>query len=274
MDIFHEITDLVEPLSLDEAYLDVTALVTTELAPAGIAADLRARVKAETGLTVSVGVATSKSVAKVASDMNKPDGLTIVPPGTERQFLAPLDIGKLWGIGPKTSERLVREGVRTIGDLAARPEEWFLRRFGKNGHFFRSLAMGIDDRPVSVSRERKSVSAETTLATDTGDPEALIELVERLSSRVAKQLAGKGLQGRTVKLKLRLSDFSTFTRQTTLPYPDDSPDGIAAAALELLRHELAHEGRRYRLVGVGISGFDDEDADGLRPPVQLRLAGM
>ena len=269
MEIFNDFTPLVEPLSLDEAFLDVTALVTPAHPPGKIAAELRRRVRSELGLTISVGVATSKSVAKIASDMDKPDGLTVVPPGSERGFLSPLAVEKLWGIGPKTAARLAGEGVRTIGDLASKPEEWWRVSFGRNGPHLRRLALGEDDSAVVVERERKSVSSETTMAQDTGDPEALFELVDRLSQQVARHLATTGLSGRTVKVKLRLADFTTFTRQTTLAEPADSPEIIADAVRALLRRELL-PGRLFRLVGVGVSDFERPPEQALQP----KLAGF
>ena len=272
MAIFRAITPLVEPLSLDEAFLDVTALAIPGRLPGEIAADLRRQVREELGLTISVGVATSKSVAKIASDMDKPDGLTIVPPGTERRFLAPLDVGKLWGVGPKTAARLAGEGVRTIGDLASRPQEWWDANFGRTGPHLRQLALGVDDSAVVVERERKSVSAETTLAQDTGDADYLNELVDRLSRRVAQHLESTGLRGRTVKVKLRLADFTTFTRQTTLVGPAASPEEIAGAARGMLRRELL-PGRLFRLVGVGVSGFERPE-EGQERELQPKLAGF
>ncbi len=270
MAMFRELTPLVEPLSLDEAYLDVTDSVRRERGAPEIARDLKRRVIRELGLTISVGVASSKSVAKIASDLDKPDGLTVVPPGTERDFLARLPVGTLWGVGPKTRERLNAEGVDTIGDLAARSEDWLRRMFGRNGLDMKRLALGQDDRPVEVERGVKSVSSETTLARDTGDADALMELVNRLSHDVAGDLDRRGLQGRTVKVKLRLSDFTTFTRQVTLPEPVQSPDRIASAAGRLLRAELGPR-RLFRLVGVGVSGFgQQETADTLQP----RMPGL
>jgi DNA polymerase-4 len=273
MQIFHDITPLVEPLSLDEAFLDVTELVTPDNSPRHIAFELKKRVEDELGLTISVGVATNKSIAKIASDMDKPDGLTVIAPNTEREFLAPLPVSKLWGIGPKTTERLNSEAIHTIGDMAAQDESWFRTRFGKNGPHIRALALGIDNRPVVVERETKSVSAETTLREDTGDPQALANLVKRLSERVANHLKRKELQGRTVKLKLRLSDFTTFTRQTTLNGPVDSLEHIVEAADGLLRPEL-QPGRQFRLVGVGVSGFDAEPVAREEAAFQPRLAGF
>ena len=273
MTIFAEITPLVEPLSLDEAYLDVSAEVVGGHPVRGIALQVKRRVLSRLGLTISLGVATSKSVAKIASDFQKPDGLTIVPPGEERAFLAPLEVGRLWGVGPKTAERLHDYGVRTIGQLATLPEEWFTERFGRTGGRMRSLAMGVDDSEVVVERETKSISAETTLAQDTGDPEALKELVNRLSLNVAQALSRKSLRGRTVKLKLRLSDFTTFTRQNTLPERVESSAEIAEAATALLEAELSGR-RQFRLVGVGVSGFDDVPGRQADKHVQLILAGF
>ena len=271
MSLFRGITALVEPLSLDEAYLDITQAVSTSgETPEQIAVQLRQRVTSETGLTVSVGVATSKSVAKIASALDKPDGLTVVPPGCEREFLVPLGVDKLWGVGPKTAARLAEQDVRTIAELASKSEEWLVTRFGRMGLEMRALAKGEDDRSVVPQRERKSVSAETTFRKDTADPEALLELVDRLSQRVGSHLTGRGLAVHTVRVKLRLADFTTFTRQTTVPEPIDSPEAIAAEAAVLLRREL-RPGRLFRLVGVGVSGFRQPGEQRLLQP---RLAGM
>ena len=252
--IFLDVTPLVEPLSLDEAYLDVTDMVTPERSAESIAREIKARVRADVGLTISIGVSTCKSVAKVASDFDKPDGLTVVPPGGEGAFLAPLAVRKLWGIGPKTAARLEGEGVHTIGQLAARPEEWFTSTFGKRGPEVRLMANGQDDHAVSTERETKSVSAETTLAEDVSELEELRAIVSRLSERVARHLEGSELQGRTVTLKLRLADFTTFTRQVTLQAPVSEAPQIDAVAQGILERE-ATPGRWFRLVGVGVSHF-------------------
>ena len=273
MAIFRVVTPLVESLSLDEAFLDVTNRVDDEWTLERIARGLKDRIKKRTRLTISIGVASSKSVAKIASDMDKPDGLTVVAPGTEREFLAPLPVGRLWGIGPKTQERLALDEITTIGQLAERPVEWFAKNFGKNGPFVRDLANGFDDRPVTVERRRKSLSAETTLAVDSDDAEHLTELVERLSARVGSQLQRRGMSGRTVKLKLRLEDFTTFTRQMTLDGPVSSPEDIGQMTTEMLRRELASD-RRFRLVGVGVSGFETPETPEEENPLQPRLAGL
>ena len=274
MAIFREFTDLVEPLSLDEAYLDVTASVTPGRGASDIARILKRRVKAELGLTISVGVATGKSVAKIASEIDKPDGFKVVPPGSEKDFLSPLPVGQLWGIGPKRVDQLKVEGIHTIGELALQPVEWFTLRFGKTGPRMRSLALGDDDREVVVERKTKSVSSETTLSRDTGDREVLRDLVGRLSQDVAQSLRSKALRGRTVKLKLRLSDFTTFTRQRTVDEPVDSSEDIARTAGILLDAELVQQ-RRFRLVGVGVSEFDNSRREGVKQEgSQLKLAGF
>ena len=198
--------------------------------------------------------------------------MTVVPPSTETSFLAPLPVGKLPGVGPKTQERLTSEGVVTVGDLAEQSDEWLTSRFGRNGAYMKLLATGRDDRPVETSRDTKSVSSETTLIRDTGDPEALQELVNRLSQDVSRSLERRDLWGRTVKVKLRLSDFTTFTRQVTLPETVQASDQIAEAAGVLVSNETGPD-RTFRLVGVGVSGFED-NRDRQMPTVQPRLPGI
>jgi DNA polymerase-4 len=257
MELFREVTSLVEPLSLDEAYLDITSRVESGTAPLAVALDLKQRVNEVTGLTLSVGVGTNKSVAKIASELNKPDGLVVVPPGDEADFLAPLAVGKLWGIGPKTAERMRQEGVDTIGQLAAQPMDWFNRCFGVRAFSVRAKARGEDQEPVHTGRETKSVSAETTFATNLGEPEPLRTELARLAGNVSRHLERKGLQGRTVTMKARLANFTTFTRQVTLPAPTSSEQTILDTSWQLLSQEL-EPGRTYRLLGVGVSSFQEE----------------
>ncbi len=258
MDVFHEFTELVEPLSLDEAYLDITELVDAGRLPLAVALELKSRVHENTGLTLSVGAGTSKSVAKIASDLHKPDCLIVVAPGEERVFLAPLAVGKLWGIGPKTGQRLKADGIETIGDLAAQSTGWFQRRFGKRALDVRAKALGEDREQVHTERESKSVSAESTFATDLSGEDNLYPQLTRLAGRVAQHLEGKQLKGKTVTVKARLADFTTFTRQTTLPYPTGSGDVILETAWRLFSRELTPE-RSFRLLGVGVSGFTEEE---------------
>ena len=273
MDLFHGFTDLVEPMSLDEAYLDVTDFVATNKPPESIAQDLKDRIRSELGLTISVGVATSKSVSKIASDLGKPDGSVVVSPGDERKFLASLGVRKLWGIGPKAAETLINEGIQTIGDLAAMSPEWFSAHFGKSGASLRALSHGIDERELDLTSERKSFSAETTLAEDTADSEVMHELVTTLSQRVSDHLINNGIRGRTVRIKLRLSNLATYTRQTTLEHPENSAEVITIAATILLRKEL-QPGRMFRLVGVGVAGIDAPIGSEQAPSQQGRILGF
>jgi DNA polymerase-4 len=262
MDIFRRFTPLVEPISLDEAFLDVTEAVEEGRSIEGpalsraeaLARALKERVRQEVGLTVSVGLASSRSVAKIASDMDKPDGLVVVPPGTERQFLAPLPVRSLWGVGPKTAERLAADSISTIGELAERSEEWARGLFGERGVDLIRLARGMDDSPVVVEHETKSVSSETTFARDIGDLRALEDSLRDLAKETVERLQRHGLKGRTVRVKLRLADFTTFTRQTTLAHPTDAFDTIYREAARLLAQEVI-DGRRFRLLGVGVSNF-------------------
>ena len=260
MDIFRDFTEIVEPLSLDEAYLDISEAVDEAQGrwPLGVALELKRRVKEETGLTVSVGVSVSKSVSKIASDLDKPDGLVVVPLGEQAGFLAPLPVGKLWGIGPKTAERLHAAGVTTIGKLAEQSPDWFSRMFGQRANAVRLRAAGLDDEPVHTERETKSVSSETTFPDDLGDAAELRRVLEELADSVAGSLEGKALQGRTVTVKMRLADFTTFSRQTTLPTPSNDAAPIKDTAWRLLSAELT-PGRSFRLLGVGVSNFVDAD---------------
>ena len=273
MDIFRSITEIIQPVSLDEAYLDITD-ASAETSPIAIAIDIKNRVRQEVGLTISVGLGTGKCVAKIASDFQKPDGLVVVPEGQEAEFLAPLTVGTLLGVGPKSAARLNDEDIHTIGDLAAMPDSWFARRFGKRGSSIRDRARGIDDEPVQTSREAKSVSSETTFPQDLSAVEEIRPVVERLSSSVASALGRKGISGRTVTVKMRLSDFTTFTRQTTLSHATHDDDTIVATAWTLMEREMT-PGRAFRLLGVGVSGFAQDtepEADaGPSPELQQPL---
>ncbi len=270
MEIFRSVTDLVEPLSMDEAYLDITQAVAAGKRPLEVALDLKQRVKEETGLTVSVGVSTNKTVAKICSDLNKPDGLVVVPPGEEEAFLAPLAVGKISGIGPKTVERLNRDGVETIGQLAEKPLEWFAKTFGVRAEGVRARAKGDDQSRVQTHRETKSVSAESTFPADLKDPELLREQLVRLAGNVARHLENSGLQGKTVTVKARLADFTTFTRQVTLPAPTGAEETILENAWQLLSRELSPE-RSFRLLGVGVSSFGDASEVATATVNQLQL---
>ncbi|MFZ5871391.1 MAG: DNA polymerase IV [Actinomycetota bacterium] len=258
MALLRELSPLVEPLSLDEAYVDLAA-THPGLDVAGVrevAERLRAAIHEATGLTASVGAGTSKLVAKIASDLHKPDALTVVPPGQEAATLAALPARRLPGIGPASEERLRRRGLRTIGDLAAADVAELVEVLGSaHGAAVYAAARGVDDRPVVPEREAKSVSAEETYATDVTDPRLLADHVRRLTERVAVRLVKHGTSGRTVTLKVRRYDFTTLSRSVTLPQPTDSVREISAAATGLLTALDTSDG--VRLLGVGVSGLTD-----------------
>jgi len=253
MDLFRAVTPITEPVSLDEAYLDVT-----EQASRGnvnlLAFDLKAGVFRQTGLLVTIGGGTSKTVAKVVSRLAKPNGLLLVRPGDEASFLSPLDVDLLPGVGPRSAAVLKERGVKSLGDLAACDDEWLRQTFGRRGRELQERAIGIDYSPVTPDREVKSVSEETTMSEDVGDESALLERTRELAAGVAARLKEHGFMGRTVSIKLRLADFRTFTRQTTLLTPTNSEGAIYKAAEGLLKKEVSPS-RKFRLVGVGVANL-------------------
>jgi nucleotidyltransferase/DNA polymerase involved in DNA repair len=255
MEILRTFTNMVEPVSIDEAFLDVTRSRRAFGDGETIGGKLKAAIQTATRLTASVGVATSKLVAKVASDMKKPDGLVVVAPGTEAAFLAPLPVRRLWGVGPKMEERLARLGVVTIGALAALPEGTLERRLGTHGHDLQQLARGQDERAVQgEGGEARSVGQEHTYEKDTADRATLRRTLMRLADAVGARLRGQGLKGRTVTLKYRDETFHTVTRAETVTVATDSGDSIFASAWKSF--EGVHDGRRVRLLGIYASGFD------------------
>jgi DNA polymerase-4 len=244
----------VEPVSIDEAFLDETGSRRAFGDGETLAAKLKATIRKETLLTASVGVAASKLVAKVASDMRKPDGLVVVPPGTEAAFLAPLPIRRLWGVGPKTEETLARLGVSTIGALAALGPERLARRLGTHGHDLLRLARGEDDRPViAAASEAKSLGQEHTFDKDVADLARLRGTLLELADSVARRLRRHGLRARTVTLKYRDETFRTVTRAETVAEPTDAGDDLFRVAWRLF--EGVHGERRVRLLGIYTSGF-------------------
>jgi len=252
MGIFRSVTPLVEPLSLDEAFLDVTEQVAAHGGGEALARRLKQAVKRETGLTLSVGVGSNKTIAKVASDMGKPDGLAVVPPGDEATFLEPLPVRSLWGIGPKTEARLAGAGIRTVGQLARAPAETLATQFGSQAAFFQRMARGEDDRPVETESERKSVGAETTFPRDLPDGPDLREQLSRIAEEVAQRLVRQQTRARTVVLKLRYADFRTITRQATRPEPTDEAAEVQRVA-ETLLDKVVRPGDRFRLLGIHCS---------------------
>ncbi len=252
--IFAAFTPLVEPIALDEAFLDVTGGARLLGTGTEIGAAIRARVRAETGLTASVGVAVNKLLAKLASDDAKPDGMLVVEPGTELAFLRPHPVGRLWGVGPATLARLERFGVETIGDLAALPEASLVDALGRaHGTQLHALAQGRDDRPVESDRETKSIGQEETFPRDVADRDALGREVLRMAERVGSRVREHGLAGRTVTLKVRFPDFRTITRSATLPEPFSVSAEIARLALGLL--EKVDTAGGVRLLGVTMSNL-------------------
>lgn len=248
-------TELVEPLSIDEAFLDVTASEALFGDGAAIARAIKREILEQESLTASVGVASSKFIAKLASDLRKPDGLVQVRPGSERRFLAPLEIERLWGAGPKTLEGLHRLGIRTFGDMERLEPDELIRAFGKvSGRRFHRLSRGLDDRPVLPDRERKSLGKEITFEADVMDRRVVERTLLRLCEQVAAALRRKDLAGTTVTVKLRWQGFDTVTRQTTLARPVDTFEGIWPVAVRLLRI-ADRKKRRVRLVGVTLSGL-------------------
>jgi len=263
MEMLHQASPVVEQLSIDEAYLDLTEQATPWEAAIEVARQLQGRVRNEVGLSASLGVATNKLVAKVASARDKPGGLIVVRPGEEAAFLAPLPVHVLWGVGPVTAQRLAEMGVATAGDLVRVPEGELRARFGQRGVELAHQARGIDERPVVTEYERKSLSQETTFVRDLRDAEPLRRQLWQLSQGVGQQLKEEGLAARTVAIKLRYADFTTLTRQMRLAVPTDDERVIYRAAAVLLRRAW-QRGRPVRLLGV--AGRDLSP-----PPGQLPL---
>ena len=260
MSLLAEVSPLVEQVSVDEAYVDLAAVPDADLTVEGVSAlaqALRRRIRTATGgLTASVGIGSSKLVAKIASELDKPDGLTVVAPGTELATLHPLPVRRLGGVGPATAERLRRLWVETIGDLAAVAEDDLVSLLGQaHGVGLHRLSLAQDDRPVVPEREAKSVSAEETFGSDLTDPALLRAEIERLAERVGTRLRAATTYGRTVTLKVRRYDFSTLTRSSTLPQSTDAPRQLASTALALLRDVDVTGG--VRLLGLGVSGLSD-----------------
>jgi len=250
--IYRRFTPLVEPLSIDEAFLDVTGCERLFGGAEEAARKIRAAVREETGLTVSAGVAPNKFLAKIASDLGKPDGLTVVRPGEEQAFLDPLPVGKLWGVGKVTEETLRRQGIRTIGDLRRSSRNTLVRAFGAHGEHLHDLSRGIDDRPVETEREAKSVGHEDTYDHDLRDRGAMRRELLSLADRVSSRLRRNGIRGRTVTLKVKFQDFVQVTRAITLPDPTDDGGTIYRCALDLLLDTEAGA-RAVRLLGISVS---------------------
>lgn len=254
--IFHAVTPLVEPLSLDEAYLDVTENHWHEPLATEVARRIKATIKEETGLTASAGVAPNKFLAKIASGWKKPDGLTVVPPSRVEAFLHQLDIDALWGVGPKTATKLRHHGLARLVDVRAASDDLLRSLVGKQAETLRSLALGLDPRMVQPNREAKSSSSEHTYDTDLTDVARMRTEVERLAGRQAQWLERRALYARSVTLKVRFDDFSTITRTSTMDLGTREARDLAQRALALLDRTDAAR-RAVRLLGVGVHNFSN-----------------
>lgn len=272
-----DLTHLVEQISIDEAFIDVTDLPEdAEI----LGRRLQAEIRDELGLPNSLGIATNKLVAKIANDVGKskaqkgapPNAMTVVPPGEEAEFLAPLPVEMLWGVGPKTAQKLEQMNVKTIGDLTRIPDVELANRFGKIGWDLAKRARGIDKRGIITEREAKSISQEITFSKDTRNGDLMRERLRKQSQRVTRQLQKQGLAARTVKIKIRWPNFTTLTRQTTLQNPTADPAIIAEAALQLFE-KVWQNNKPVRLLGMGVSNFDaqPQQLDLWNPRVQKEL---
>ena len=267
MATFATITEHVEPLSLDEAFLDVSGAMRRLGRPTRIAEQLRDTIADEQGITASVGVAATKFVAKLASTLAKPDGLIVVPHDETVAFLHQLPVGAIWGVGEKTEEHLHRLGLRTVADLAHTPVETLQRALGEAaGRNLHDLAWGRDPRAVVPERREKSIGADETFAHDISDPEVIHRELLRLSDRTAARARSAGMSGRTVSIKVRFADFTTITRAKTLRHHTDVSREIFATARELY-DRLGLQRARIRLVGVRLEGLVEAD----KAPIQARL---
>lgn len=264
MAIFREFTHLVQPASLDEAYLDVTDNLDPWGSATAVAVEIRRRVWVERRLTVSVGVGPNRLIAKIASDYHKPDGMTVVKPHQIQAFLDPMPVRRLHGVGPATEQALKELGVHTIADLRAAGEEVLEKRFGRQGRGLYRYSRGIDERPVRTDRERKSLGHERTYPVDLRQIEEMDAQIEDLSERVAKGLERREISGRTITVKVRYPDFTTLTRSRSLLQPTASARAIEDIAKDLLR-QTAADRRGVRLLGVTASGLHQGG------PLQLQL---
>lgn len=256
MAILKDFSPIIQQISIDEAFMDLTGVTKLLGQPIEIAGKLKARIKNEIGLTASVGIASNKFIAKVASDLEKPDGLTICFPGNEQAFLAPLPIRKLWGVGKKTAEKLTKIGLKTIDDIAKLPQDYLIKIFGKWGLHLWQLSNGIDTRSVDAYSARKSISEETTFDVDIDDYEIVEKTLFRIADRLSRTMRRKKLKGRTITLKLRWEGFETHTRSKTLSDYVNDADTLRSIAVAQFR-QMARQGRRVRLIGIGISQLNN-----------------
>jgi DNA polymerase-4 len=257
--IFEQFSPLVEPISLDEAFLDVSGTEKL-LGPAlSIGRDIKRQIRNQLGLVASVGIAPNKFLAKIASDLEKPDALVVVAPDRIQSFLDPLPVGRIWGVGKVSVESLRRISITTIGQLRQLPKETLIQLFGASGEHYWLLAQGIDQRRVVPDREAKSISSETTFAEDIVELDSLNAWLITLVEQVSRRLRNHSLKGRTVELKVRFSDFKSLTRSMTLEQSSDITAELLQAAQELLEKRIPEKHLPVRLLGFGVSNFDQSN---------------
>lgn len=261
MDCLSQFSPYVEQVSIDEAFLDCTGTEKLFGPPEELGRKIKASIKEATGLTASAGIATNKSIAKIASDMNKPDGLTIVPAGRELEFLTPLPIEKIWGVGPKTAERLRQLGFKTIGDIVKAPREEIANLLGAAGEKIHDLAFGKDERAVSSGWQRKSISEETTFDQDTDDLLRLETTLGGIAERLAGSMIREKIRGRTLHFKIRLTGFETHTRSRTLEAAVCDMKSLRSFAIEEL-NRFDRQGKKVRLIGIGVSELERGEKTG------------
>ena len=260
-EIFCEYTDLVEPLSLDEAFLDVTENYKGMPSATLIAQEIKRKVYDRTGgLTSSAGISFNKFLAKVASDINKPDGITVITPEMADEFIEKLPIRKFFGVGKVTEEKMLNIGIKTGADLKKYQKEQLIQIFGKSGNYFFDIAHGFDNRPVEPNRIRKSIGKETTFSEDIDDTDYMIEILEDIAAKLENSLIKKDAKGRTITLKVKYFDFQSITRSITVDESADSASVIMKYVRPLLSKTEAGE-KKVRLLGISISNFDDEETN-------------
>jgi DNA polymerase-4 len=269
-EIFYEFTDLVEPLSLDEAFLDVTENYKGMPSATLVAKEIRRRISEETGnLTASAGVSFNKFIAKVASDFNKPDGITVITPEMADDFIDKLPIRKFFGVGKVTEEKMLNLGIQTGADLKKFKKEDLIQLFGKSGTYFYNIAHGLDNRPVDPNRIRKSMGKETTLGEDIDDVEQMLEILENIAVRLESSVIKHETKGHTITLKIKYFDFQSITRSITVDEPVDNASVIMNYVRPLLLKTEAGQ-KKIRLLGISVSGFDDYET-GIETCGQLLL---
>lgn len=269
--IYEKFTDLIQPLSLDEAYLDVTENRMGIASATHIAQEIRRLIREVTGLTASAGVSYNKFIAKLASDQNKPDGICVIPPEEGAAFVATLPVARFHGIGPVTARRMAALGIETGADLRARDLHFLQRHFGKSAGYYYWASRGRDDRPVQPHQDRKSVSVEDTFSTDLVDPAALMAELDRIIASLWRRIEKSHAFGRTITLKIKFADFRIVTRSRSTPAPILSEAQLASMARDLLRAQIPLR-MGARLLGLGVHNLAEEDAEILPQAEQLRLA--